>query len=61
MVPMAHFGNSNDDGNDWAIYHDGREEDVWCFGDDAKTDAMTVAAIINAYSLGILVRREEQA
>ena len=58
LVPMAHFGNSRDDGKDWGIYHDGRESDVWAFGDDAKTDAQIVAAIINAYRLGLIIRND---
>lgn len=56
MVAMAHFGNFSEDGLDWGLYHDGREDSVWCFGDDAKDDAKAVAAIINAYRMGILVR-----
>ena len=54
-VLMCHFGNSNEDDQDWAVYHDGRESDVRALGDDAKSDAQCVAAIINAYRMGILV------
>ena len=59
MVPMAHFGNSGDDGKDWGLYHDGHESDIWCFGEDASTDAKIVAAILNAYRMGI-IRRSPQ-
>lgn len=56
MVPMCHFGNSNEDGEDWAIYHDGMD---YCgaatMGSDARDDAKIVAAIVNAFRMGLLV------
>lgn len=54
---MASFGNSSDDGQDWHITHDQGDMSRDCieFGSDAKMDARIVAAILNAYSRGILV------
>lgn len=56
-LPMAHFGCSNEDGMDWGIHHDVTDEDGCAFGQDAKTDAILVAAIINAYRMGLLVMK----
>lgn len=53
-VPMAHFGNSSEDGKDWSICHDGTTE-ADAIGQDARDDAQIVAAILNAYRLGLLV------
>lgn len=56
-LPLASFGNSGEDGQDWHITHDMGDmcRDAIDFGDDAKTDAQIVAAILNAYARGILV------
>lgn len=58
-VPMAHFGNSSEDGKDWGLYWEGRGSQCDAFGDDARTDALIVAAIINAYRMGLLVRADD--
>lgn len=55
LVPMAHFGYSVEGDLDWGLYHDGTDDLSAAFGHDAKQDALTVAAIINAYRTGILV------
>jgi len=38
MIPMAHFGNSSEDRQNWAIYHDGVTEGD-AIGHDAADDA----------------------
>lgn len=68
LVPMAHFGNSSEDDRDWGLYHEGTDNSSDVFGHDARSDAVAVAAIINAYRAGTLVpataveaaRREER-
>lgn len=54
---LASFGNSSEDGQDWYITHDQGDtsRDAIEFGNDAKMDAKIVAAILNAYTRGILV------
>lgn len=60
-LPMCSFGNSGEDGQDWHITHDmgDIQRDLIDFGQDAKMDARIVAAILNAYARGILVRAAE--
>lgn len=53
QIPMAYFGNSDDDGKDWAIYHDGVTE-ADAIGHDAKDNARIVAAILNAFRMGMI-------
>ena len=55
------FGNSNADGRDWYLTTDGVRASALIdagFPADAKTDAIATAAILNAYRLGLLVRKE---
>ncbi|HMQ38147.1 MAG TPA: hypothetical protein PKA07_11345 [Micropruina sp.] len=54
--PVLYCGYSSEAGEDWNVYaEDGwRDTDTMAIGDDAKTDAQIIAAIINAYRLGIL-------
>lgn len=56
LMPMAQFGNSSDDGKDWAIFHDGCGREWCCLGEDARDDARIVAAIVNAYRMGLIKR-----
>lgn len=52
--PMCHMaGYSDDDGNDWSLYQER------LIG-DAATDAQIVAAILNAYRMGIIAVTEPQ-
>ena len=58
---VCSFGNSSDDGMDWYLTTDGVRASALidtAFPADAKTDAIATAAIINAYRLGLLVRKE---
>ena len=53
------FGNSSEDGADWFLVTDHvRASQIVDleFPDDAKLNALTVAAILNAYRMGLLVR-----
>ena len=60
LVPLCHFGCSNEDGKDWGIYHDGHDyHNAALFGIDAKSDARAVAAVLNAYRMGLLVRADQ--
>jgi len=56
QLPMCSFGFSPEDGKDWSIYYDASDSDFWAFGSDARDDAKTVAAIINAYRMGLIAR-----
>ncbi len=58
FMPTANFGNG-EDGRDWCLWHDGRDEQWHPFGEDAADDARIVAAILNAYRLGLIVPREK--
>lgn len=61
---ICSFGNSNEDGYAWFLVTDNvRASNIGDqdFPDDAKMDAMRVAAIINAYRLGLLVRADHQS
>ena len=56
---ICSFGNSADDGQDWHLVTDTVRASLLVdleFPEDAKMDALRVAAIINAYRMGILVR-----
>ena len=55
LLLIASFGNSSEDGQDWSLYHEGSDDLSGVFGWDAKHDAQSVANIVNAYRLGILV------
>ena len=61
---VCSMGNSSDDGQDWFIITDEvRGSYLAEFSDlpaDAKSDAHIVAAIINAYRMGLLVRKGEK-
>lgn len=61
LIPMAHFGNSSDDGKDWALFQEYTECELSELGQDARDDARIVAAIINAYRLGVLVLAGEES
>jgi hypothetical protein len=55
------FGNSSEDGEDWylvACSNGGPQGDDAIFPEDAKSDAIAVAAIVNAYRMGLLVRTD---
>ena len=56
---ICSFGNSSEDGADWFLVTDhvraSQTVDLE-FPDDAKMDALRVAAIVNAYRMGLLVR-----
>lgn len=56
---ICSFGNSGEDGCDWFLVTDNVRASSTLgldFPDDAKMDALTVAAIVNAYRMGLLVR-----
>lgn len=61
---VCSFGNSGDDGQDWHLITDEvRGSIVAEFSDypaDAKMDALRTAAIVNAYRMGLLVRKESE-
>ena len=61
---LCSMGHSGEDGNDWHIVTDCVRGSVMAeFSDlptDAKADAHIVAAIINAYRMGLLVIREDK-
>lgn len=55
---ICSFGNSGDDGQDWHLVTDNVRAPMAVdleFPEDAKLDALRVAAIINAYRMGLLV------
>jgi hypothetical protein len=53
-LPMCHFGN--DPTGDWSIFYAERPLGDSPFGLSAEDDARIVAAIINAYRLGLIGR-----
>lgn len=57
------FGNSAEDEQDWFLITDEvRGSYVAEFSDypaDARTDALITAAIVNAYRMGLLVRKDQ--
>lgn len=58
---ICSFGNSNEDGRDWFLVTDNvRASEVADrdFPADAKLDALRVAAILNAYRMGLLIRKD---
>ena len=61
QVPLCHFGFSGEDKRDWQIFLDAEDCDLWALGSDAMLDAQTVAAIINAYRIGLIVRADTRA
>lgn len=60
---ICSFGNSGEDGQDWHLITDEvRGSYVAEFSDypaDARTDALITAAIVNAYRMGLLVRKDQ--
>lgn len=55
-LPILTTGYSNEDGDDWCIVAmHGTEADA--VGQDAMDDAKVIAAILNAYGLGLIVPR----
>jgi hypothetical protein len=60
---VCSFGNSADDGNDWHLITDEvRGSIVAEFSEyprDAKMDALRTAAVINAWRMGLLVRKDQ--
>jgi len=60
-VPLAHFGYSSEEKIDAQIIFEPLDMEDWAFGKDAMDDARIVAAIVNAYALGILVRADAKA
>lgn len=59
---VCSFGNSGEDGQDWHLITDEvRGSIVAEFSDypaDAKMDALRTAAIVNAWRMGLLVRKD---
>lgn len=58
---ISSFGNSNDDNCDWYLVTDhvrGSNLADMEFPEDAKMDALRVAAVLNAYRMGLLVRKD---
>jgi len=59
---VCSFGNSADDGNDWHLITDEvRGSIVAEFSEyprDAKMDALRTAAIVNAWRMGLIVRKD---
>ncbi len=58
---ICSFGNSGNDGQDWHLVTDnvrasGMEDAM--FPEDAKTDAHAVAALCNAWRMGLLVIKD---
>ena len=59
---IASFGCSGDDGDDWFLVTDHVNASALgdaMFPQDAKTDAMAVAALLNAWRMGVLVVRPD--
>ena len=59
---ICSFGNSGDDGQDWHLVTD--HVRASCLGDamfpiDARTDAHAIAALCNAWRMGLLVLRPD--
>ncbi len=58
---ISSFGNSGEDGADWYLVMDNVRASMTVdleFPEDAKMDALRVAAILNAYRMGLLVRKD---
>jgi len=56
---ICSFGNSSADGQDWYLTTDSIRASELAdlhFPEDAKTDALVIAAIVNCYRMGLLVR-----
>ncbi len=59
---VCSFGNSADDGLDWHVVTDQTRASTMVdleFPEDAKMDALRVAAVLNAFRLGRLVVRDD--
>lgn len=59
---ICSFGNSSEDGMDWHFVTDRVRASMTVdleFPDDAKMDALRVAAVLNAFRLGRLVVRDD--
>lgn len=60
---ISSFGNSDEDGADWYLVTDhvrGSNLADMEFPEDAKMDALRVAAVLNAYRMGLLVRKDTE-
>lgn len=58
---ICSFGNANEDNCDWYLVTDhvrGSNLADMEFPEDAKMDALRVAAVLNAYRMGLLIRKE---
>ena len=58
---ISSFGNSGEDGADWYLVTDNVRASMTVdleFPEDAKMDALRVAAVLNAYRMGLLVRKD---
>lgn len=58
---VCSFGNSSEDGSDWHLISDEvRASDLADteYPADAKMDALVTAALVNAYRMGLLVRKD---
>ena len=58
---ICSFGNSGEDHSDWYLVTDTVRASMMVdleFPEDAKLDALRVAAVLNAYRMGLLVRKD---
>ena len=58
---ICSFGNSSEDNCDWHLITDSVRASMTVdleFPEDAKMDALRVAAILNAYRMGLLIKKE---
>ena len=59
---VASFGNSGNDGQDWHLITDNVRASGMAdatFPEDAKTDAFAIAALLNAWRMGLIVLRPD--
>jgi len=59
---VCSFGNIGDDGQDWYLVTDNVRASGMAsaiFPDDAKTDAHAIAAVMNAWRMGLIVLRAD--
>lgn len=60
---ICSFGNSGEDNSDWFLVADTVRASHLAdleFPEDAKMDALRVAAILNAYRMGLLARKDTE-
>lgn len=59
QIPLCHFGYSSEHDADWSIMMD-RPCEADAVGHDAALDAEVIAAILNAFRMGIIVVKDPQ-